>query len=73
MFYESVHGAWTGWNGWSSCTATCGGGTKSRSRSCTNPKPVNGGKTCSGSSTEKPTCNTNGCPGKLKYYQRYKQ
>merc|ERR1712112_26651 len=33
-----------GWSEWSSCTTSCGGGVKKRS--CTNPKPANGGKDC---------------------------
>ena len=60
---KSVNGGWSGFGAWSSCTVTCGGGTKSRSRSCTNPKASNGGNPCPGSSIDKPTCNTNGCPG----------
>merc|ERR1712112_282496 len=33
-----------GWSEWSTCTKSCGGGQKKRS--CTNPKPANGGKDC---------------------------
>ena len=61
----TVNGGWNGWGSWTSCTVTCEGGTKSRSRSCTNPKPSNGGKPCPGSSRDRPACNTNGCPGML--------
>ena len=49
-----VNGAWTAW---SACSATCGGGT--RTRSCTNPAPANGGLACAGSASE--TCNTQAC------------
>jgi len=46
-----------GWTGWSSCSASCGGGTQSRS--CTNPTPANGGSSCSGSASQ--ACNTQAC------------
>jgi len=69
VFACTVNGGYSSWGSWTSCTKTCGGGTKSRYRSCTNPKPANGGKPCSGSSIEKPSCNTNGCPGIPIYVQ----
>jgi len=46
-----------GWSAWSPCSATCGGGTQSRS--CTSPTPSGGGSTCSGASSQ--TCNTGVC------------
>ena len=39
-----------GWSEWSKCDKTCGGGSKTRS--CTNPVPVNDGRNCFGNSTE---------------------
>ena len=69
VFTCPVNGGWNSWGSWTSCTATCGGGTKSRSRSCTNPSPANGGKPCPGSSGDRPACNTNGCPGMPHYFQ----
>ncbi|KAK3095360.1 hypothetical protein FSP39_013702 [Pinctada imbricata] len=57
-----VDGGWSSWGSWGSCSKTCGSGVKSRSRSCTNPIPVNGGDKCtSGSSTSTTSCNTQGC------------
>jgi hypothetical protein len=50
----SVNG---GWSGWGACSATCGGGTQTRT--CTNPTPTNGGLPCSGSSSQ--SCNTQAC------------
>ena len=47
-----------GWSGWSRCSVTCGGGTQTRS--CTNPRPANGGANCSGASSR--ACNTQACP-----------
>ncbi|XP_061184990.1 SCO-spondin-like [Saccostrea echinata] len=57
-----VNGAWSSWGSWASCSKTCGTGKQSRSRSCTNPKPSNGGKTCSGLSVDGRYCNTKACP-----------
>ncbi|XP_078327552.1 thrombospondin-1-like isoform X2 [Crassostrea virginica] len=59
---ETVNGGWGTWYGWGSCSTTCGCGTKQRTRYCDNPVPSYGGSSCSGSSVESTTCNTNGCP-----------
>ena len=49
-----------GWSNWGTCSATCGGGTQTRT--CTNPAPANGGANCEGDATQ--SCNTNAClPG----------
>ncbi|XP_047445066.1 complement component C8 alpha chain [Mugil cephalus] len=45
-------GAWSCWGAWSSCTA----GWKTRTRSCDNPAPENGGMTCLGSSSQAQHC-----------------
>ena len=57
-----VDGAWTDWAQWGSCTKTCGGGRRSRSRTCDNPKPANGGKECFGDSGDFGDCNVDDCP-----------
>merc|ERR1740129_1893233 len=46
-----------GWSAFGSCSATCGGGVKTRT--CTNPEPSGSGLPCSGD--DKETCNTNDC------------
>jgi len=48
---------WNSWGSYSSCSATCGGGTQSRRRSCP----------CGGSDTEYKACNTN-CLNDGQYY-----
>ena len=48
-----------------SCSKTCGGGTQSCKRSCSNPTPYCGGNDCSGLSVAHNACNTQCCPGKL--------
>ena len=56
-----VDGGWSGWSSWSGCSANCGGGTQSRTRSCTNPSPNICGSACAGSSSETQACNTQTC------------
>lgn len=56
-----INGGWSSWSSWSSCSQSCGGGTQTRTRTCTNPAPSGGGATCSGSSTETQSCNTQSC------------
>jgi hypothetical protein len=46
-----------GWSAWSTCSATCGGGTQQRS--CSNPVASGGGADCTGASSQ--ACNTNSC------------
>ncbi|KAM6931014.1 LOW QUALITY PROTEIN: complement component C7 [Xenentodon cancila] len=47
-----ITGAWSCWSAWSSCSV----GRRSRSRSCTNPSPQNGGQSCIGEATETSDC-----------------
>ena len=58
----SVDGEWTNFGEWSKCSATCGGGTRTRTRFCTNPVPAHGGADCQGEGTESQDCNTEKCP-----------
>ena len=57
----AVNGGWSNWSSWSACTVSCGGGTQTRTRACTNPAPACGGTTCSGSNIETQSCNTQAC------------
>ena len=63
-----VDGKYSEWTSWSQCTATCGGGTQMRKRTCTNPPPENGGKSCLdqglGPELETQMCNVQPCPSK---------
>ncbi|XP_078600508.1 coadhesin-like [Branchiostoma floridae x Branchiostoma japonicum] len=62
FFCEEVNGQWSPWTAWSLCDRTCGGGTETRTRTCDNPPPSNGGADCVGESTETGPCATNACP-----------
>lgn len=44
----TVHGKWTEWGPWSTCSQTCGTAIKTRRRTCGNPAPAHGGRTCVG-------------------------
>lgn len=44
----TVNGGWTDWSPWSACSLTCGMAVKFRRRTCGNPKPLHGGRTCVG-------------------------
>ena len=63
-----VNGGYSSWSWWSVCSQTCGPGTESRSRSCSNPKPLYGGKQCDklGPNSQKRNCKLQNCPGKKK-------
>ena len=58
------HGQWGPWNGFSSCSVTCGEGIRHRERNCSNPPPTNGGLDCIGNYTFAETCEIQACPGK---------
>ncbi|KAL0269384.1 UNVERIFIED_CONTAM: hypothetical protein PYX00_007138 [Menopon gallinae] len=51
-------GEWSEWSNWGDCSAPCGGGFRSRRRTCDNPE---GGQDCNGCHMEYETCNTHGC------------
>ncbi|KAH8268722.1 hypothetical protein KR018_000031, partial [Drosophila ironensis] len=50
------HGGWTEWSAWSPCSQTCGVAVKIRRRTCGNPKPAHGGRTCVGSEQSEMYC-----------------
>ena len=63
FFLSSVNGRWSAWSAWGDCSLTCGNGSQTRMRTCTNPPPSAGGAACSGISSQSQSCNTRQCPG----------
>ncbi|KAJ7351836.1 metalloendopeptidase [Desmophyllum pertusum] len=58
-----INGRWSNWSMLSKCTRPCGGGVQSRSRTCTNPSPTNGGRNCIGPAEGHwQICNSQPCP-----------
>ncbi|CAH1263786.1 HMCN1 [Branchiostoma lanceolatum] len=53
---------WSAWSSWTSCSATCGTGTKTRYRSDSNPPALAGGAACEGVSVETQGCELPICP-----------
>ena len=60
---KTINGGWSDFGDWSECSAACEGGTQTRTRTCTEPAPENGGTDCVGDSTETRECNIQDCPG----------
>uniref|UniRef100_A0A8C8RV15 Hemicentin-1 n=1 Tax=Pelusios castaneus TaxID=367368 RepID=A0A8C8RV15_9SAUR len=57
-----VDGKWAAWTSWSACTVSCGGGTKQRTRDCSDPFPQFGGHKCEGNDVQIDFCNSDLCP-----------
>ena len=57
IYFVLVHGGWSIWEDWSSCSMTCGDpGMKSRSRLCNNPTPEHNGAFCTGDISQESNC-----------------
>ena len=64
-YYLSVNGGWSEWSAYDECSESCGSGTHTRTRSCDNPAPENGGDDCGELTEETDPCEITPCPGKL--------
>ena len=64
IFVRTVNGNWGAWTQWSTCSLSCGGGSRKRSRRCDNPPPSSGGTHCPGDDHQIDYCNKEECPGK---------
>ena len=70
LYNDLVNGGWGDWTDWSSCSVSCGGGSRSKNRPCDNPAPAHGGKVCSGSANEEwEECNSDECPGNISLFE----
>ena len=58
-----VHGGFTPWSSFGSCSRSCGIGAQVRTRSCTNPRPANGGRGCVGATRNSKSCKVRDCKG----------
>ena len=67
-----VNGNYSDWGPYGECSKTCGGGVKTRKRTCTNPPPASGGADCSvlGPDTSTIECNIQECPGIMENHLR---
>ncbi|XP_051232997.1 hemicentin-1 isoform X2 [Dicentrarchus labrax] len=61
--YCPVDGNWGSWQPWGECSASCGGGERTRVRLCNSPSPSNAGRPCPGDSSQLSRCNSHACPG----------
>ncbi|KAI1236572.1 hypothetical protein IHE44_0014825 [Lamprotornis superbus] len=57
-----VDGKWSLWSSWSACSMSCGGGSRQRTRHCSDPAPQFGGHKCEGSDIQMDFCNSDPCP-----------
>ncbi|XP_042661906.1 hemicentin-1 isoform X1 [Tyto alba] len=57
-----VDGKWATWSSWSACTVSCGGGSRQRTRHCSDPAPQFGGRKCEGNDIQIDFCNSDPCP-----------
>ena len=63
VFRFAVDGGWSNWENYGPCSKTCGSGSRTRTRTCNDPAPAEGGKPCVGLGSETQTCNVKACPG----------
>ena len=62
QYLTVVDCTWNAYGDWSSCSATCGDGTRTHTRTKAT-SAANGGNQCTGGPTETESCNEGSCPG----------
>ena len=62
-----MNGGFSEFSAFGACSSTCGGGEQTRTRTCTNPAPANGGEDCVGDVSQSQACNQQACPGNSNY------
>ena len=56
-----IHGQWSQWDTWSSCSHSCDTGVRHRARECGHPAPSHGGDTCLGDRKQYLACKEAAC------------
>ena len=64
---DPVDGVWGDWTSYSNCDVTCGDGMMTRTRSCDNPSPRNGGQPCPGGNSETIPCSEQPCASEFMF------
>ncbi|XP_062855706.1 A disintegrin and metalloproteinase with thrombospondin motifs 2-like [Trichomycterus rosablanca] len=62
-------GNWGMWSEFGACSRPCGRGLQFRTRACDNPRPANGGRSCTGSNYQFRVCNTKECENPYQDYR----
>ncbi|CAM9369692.1 unnamed protein product [Lampetra planeri] len=57
-----VPATWSPWGPWERCSAPCGGGVRTRRRTCANANAANNGEACAGCDMEHQACHSDPCP-----------
>ena len=63
IYLSLVDGDWSTWTAWSSCSVSCGGGYRERTRTCDKPAPADNGLYCEGYAVDIEECNEQKCNG----------
>lgn len=63
------HGDWSEWSNFGRCSNMCGKGAQLRTRTCTDPEPMNGGSYCLGPASEQIECFEKPCEGTYSVYK----
>uniref|UniRef100_A0A1B6CGF3 Peptidase M12B domain-containing protein n=1 Tax=Clastoptera arizonana TaxID=38151 RepID=A0A1B6CGF3_9HEMI len=64
-----IHGGWSDWSKWTSCSRTCGAGVSISERRCDHPVPSSGGDFCIGERRKYKICNIQPCPAGTKLFR----
>ena len=58
---DAINGHWSHWGAWTTCSASCDEGARSRTRLCNNPRPSKYGKPCKGEAKQEKLCTVGRC------------
>lgn len=69
---DKIDGGWSEYGRWSKCDVECGKGTRTRTRTCSNPEPAGNGAPCEGDDTETKVCHRGRCPYKNVVFKAFR-